>query len=291
MELKAVQRTRLPDWLKAPLPKGDKFFALRKLIKKHNLNTVCESASCPNIGTCWDRGALTIMILGSSCSRRCSFCDVPTGHLQPPDPAEPQQVAQVLTQLDLAYCVVTSVTRDDLVDGGANHWVRTIQSIKVASPSLVLETLVPDFKGNSRQIEMICEARPDIFSHNIETVASLQKEVRPQSRYDWSLKALAIAAGKYDLISKSGLMLGFGEKKSEVRETIRDLVHVGCQVLTLGQYLRPSRNHKVVQEYIHPDEFEELKTFALDSGFKHVEAGPLVRSSYYADESADFLNF
>ncbi len=277
---------RLPDWLKAPLPQGENYFRLRSLVESRGLNTVCQSATCPNIGKCWSAGTLTVMILGESCSRACRFCDVPTGHMRPPRPEEPADVAEALSRLDLNYAVITSVDRDDLPDGGAAHWAETIRKVKEKSPQMKVEALVPDFRGEARQIETVCRENPHVLAHNLETVASLQEEVRPQCRYRWSLDVLAAASRKFGLIAKSGLMLGLGEKKEEVVQAMRDLADAGCRIVTLGQYLRPSPRHLEVREYVHPDRFAEYKEIGESLGLEHVEAGPLVRSSYRADEQA-----
>lgn len=289
MRYKPSQRRpvqRLPEWLKVPLPKGDGFFHLRSLVQEHGLHTVCESATCPNIGKCWDSGTLTIMILGDHCSRACRFCDVPSGRLEPLNAEEPARVADMLAKLDLRYVVITSVDRDDLADGGAGQWAATLMQVRQKSPHLKLEALIPDFEGKAPLIEKVCEAAPDVLSHNLETVASLQHKVRPQCRYQWSLTALSIAANRFGLVTKSGLMLGHGEKKEEVVQAMRDLVAVGCKILTLGQYLRPSMQHLEVVEYVHPDVFAELKEIGESLGLAHVESGPLVRSSYLADQQA-----
>ena len=206
--LKNFKRKRLPEWLKTPLPKENNFFRLKSLVQKYNLNTVCESASCPNIGTCWDAGTLTFMILGDSCSRACKFCDVATGNLIAPNPHEPKIIAETLSKLNLRYAVITSVDRDDLIDGGAEHWIKTIQHIRIQCPEIKIETLIPDFQGKMSLVEKICEAKPDVLAHNLETVKSLQSTIRPQCRYDWSLDTLRTAANKNNLIVKSSLMLG-----------------------------------------------------------------------------------
>ena len=284
--LKRFERKRLPGWLKTPLPKKNNFFQLKSLVKKYNLNTVCESASCPNIGTCWDAGTLTFMILGDSCSRACKFCDVATGSLITPNPNEPKIIAETLSKLNLRYAVITSVDRDDLIDGGAEHWVKTIQNIRIQCPEIKIETLIPDFQGKMSLVEKICEAKPDVLAHNLETVKSLQSTIRPQCRYDWSLDTLRTAANKNNLIVKSSLMLGLGEKEEEVISCMKDLVDVGCQILSLGQYLRPSPQHLEVVEFIHPDQFLRYKNMGESLGLAHVEAGPLVRSSYLADQQA-----
>jgi len=279
-------KDRLPEWLKVPLPQGDRFFHLRSLVKEHGLHTVCESATCPNIGKCWDSGTLTIMILGDHCSRACRFCDVPSGQLQPLNPEEPAQVADLLAKLDLRYVVITSVDRDDLPDGGAGQWAETLRQVRQKSPHLKLEALIPDFAGKALLIEKVCEAAPDVLSHNLETVQSLQYKVRPQCQYQWSLDTLSIAVHQFGRVTKSGLMLGHGEKKVEVVQAMRDLVAVGCRILTLGQYLRPSMQHLEVAEYVHPDVFAEFKEIGESLGLEHVESGPLVRSSYLADRQA-----
>ena len=250
------------------------------------MNTVCESASCPNIGTCWDAGTLTFMILGDTCTRACRFCDVPTGHLSMPDPDEPDKVAQSLSRLDIKFAVITSVDRDDLPDGGAGQWVKTIKAIRDQCPKIKIEALVPDFQGNLPLIQQVCDARPDVLAHNLETVESLQRQVRPQCRYEWSLKTLQTAAKTSGVIVKSGLMLGLGEKREEVIQSFKDLVTAGCQILSLGQYIRPTPAHIEVAEFIHTDSFAECKEIGESLGLKHVEAGPLVRSSYLADKQA-----
>ena len=277
---------RLPKWLKVQLPKNRNFFQLKSLVEKYNLNTVCESASCPNIGTCWDAGTLTFMILGDTCSRACRFCDVDTGSMLAPDPDEPGRIAETLSKLDLRYAVITSVDRDDLIDGGAEHWVKTIQFIRTRCPQMKIETLIPDFQGKMDLVEKICMAEPDVLAHNLETVESLQSRLRPQCRYSWSLDTLRTAAAKKNLIVKSSLMLGLGEKEAEVIRSMKDLVSAGCQILSMGQYLRPSPRHLEVVEFIHPDKFSEYKEIGESLGLKHVEAGPLVRSSYLADKQA-----
>ncbi|KMP11484.1 lipoyl synthase [Candidatus Nitromaritima sp. SCGC AAA799-A02] len=281
----SVPVRRLPDWLKASLPRGENYFRLKSLTRKHGLNTVCESASCPNTGSCWDAGTLTLMILGDACSRACRFCDVLTGHMRPPRSEEPTEVARMLSQLGLRYAVITSVDRDDLPDGGAQIWKETIELVKQACPDMKVEALIPDFKGEVALMEKVCDARPDVLAHNLETVESLQAWVRPQCRYSWSLKTIQTAAGK-GLITKSSLMLGLGERREEVVNAMRHLVEAGCHILSLGQYLRPSTRHLEVVEYIHPDIFAEYKVIGESLGLAHVESGPLVRSSFHAERQA-----
>ena len=280
-------RNRLPTWLKTSLPSGENFFRLRSLVKKHQLHTVCESASCPNIGECWGKGTLTLMILGDHCSRACRFCDVATGQMLPPDDKEPRQVAEMLSKLNLRYVVLTSVDRDDLPDQGSGHWAQTLLQIRELCPGLGVEALVPDFKSESSLIETVCKAQPDVFAHNIETVESLQRQVRPQCRYEWSLQTLTIAARQFGMVTKSSMMVGHGETRQEVVQTMRDLRQAGCRMLSIGQYLQPSRSHLEVREYVHPDVFAEYKRVGEDLGFDHVESGPLVRSSFRADQQAN----
>jgi lipoic acid synthetase len=285
-----TQRTRqLPDWLKAPLPGGEKYLRLKSLVREHGLHTVCESASCPNRGECWNSGTLTLMILGGSCTRACRFCDVPTGKMNPPDSSEPEQVAEMLSRLDLKHAVITSVDRDDLPDGGAGHWVETLKRIREACPQLKVEALIPDFGGEVKWIAKVCEAAPDVLAHNVETVPTLQASVRPQCSYAWSLKTLTVSAQDYGLLTKSSMMLGLGEKKEEVVRTLDDLRATGTRMLTLGQYLRPTLKHLEVVEYVHPDVFAEYKEIGEAMGLK-VESGPRVRSSYLADrQTAEFF--
>ena len=283
-----AHRRKLPDWLKTSLPKGASYFRLKALVEKYGLNTVCESASCPNIGDCWSAGTLTLMILGDTCTRSCRFCDVPTGSMKPPRIEEPTEIAEMLSKINLKYIVITSVDRDDLPDGGSDIWAQTIHQVKKKNPSMNVEALIPDFKGEDFLINKICQEKPDVIAHNIETVESLQSIVRPQCRYSWSLNVLENASKK-NMMTKSGLMLGLGERKKEVIETMRHLAEINCQVLSIGQYLRPSRRHLEVVEYIEPETFSEYKVIGLSLGIKHVEAGPLVRSSYRADQQTKNL--
>jgi len=286
--LKNVQRDllsyqRKPEWLKIGLPGGGNYTRLKESVKRYGLNTVCESASCPNIGECWNMGTLTLMILGDSCSRACRYCDVPTGNLAPPSKEEPEEVAKTLALLKLQYAVITSVDRDDLEDAGARHWYETIRKVKHLCPDMKVEALIPDFQGNENLIATVCEARPDVLAHNVETVPSLHKRVRPQGRYEWSLKVLELAYKRFNLPVKSSLMLGLGESTDEVKNVMQDLLASGCRLLTLGQYLSPSKKHLPVVEYIHPDQFADYYEFGMSLGFEHIESGPLVRSSYLAE--------
>ena len=279
---------RHPPWIKARLPSGDVFFEVRGLVRSLGLHTVCESASCPNIGECWSRRALTIMILGDICTRSCQFCDVPTGRPLPPDADEPRRVALALGQLGLRHTVVTCVDRDDLPDGGASHWAETIAQIRAHCPGMTLEVLVGDFKGRLNDVDTVLAAAPDVFAHNLETVPRLSRQVRVQARYDRSYGVLRHAR-QQGAVVKTGLMLGLGEELEEVREVLRELAELGCDIVTLGQYLRPSKGHLPVSRYVHPDEFAALREEALALGIPHVESGPLVRSSYHADGQAEII--
>jgi len=282
-------RARHPRWLKVPLPAGKNFHDVRRLIKQHHLHTVCQSAHCPNIGDCWDQRTATFMILGDICTRNCGFCAVRSGKPLPVDRTEPERVAAAVKTLSLRYAVVTSVTRDDLPDGGASVFVDTIWEIKQAVPACQVEVLIPDFKGSLKALFAVMTAKPDILNHNIETVPSLYPKVRPEASYHRSLKVLQIAKQK-GMITKTGLMLGLGETNDELVDVMRDLRDVDCDILTLGQYLQPSPHHQAIDRYVSPDEFNQLKQIGEKMGFKHVEAGPLVRSSYHAASSFDKIS-
>jgi lipoic acid synthetase len=275
------ERPHHPPWIRARLPSGKTFFDLRQRVHELGLHTVCESAYCPNMGECWNEKSLTIMILGGLCTRSCKFCDVPTGKPLPPDPDEPTRVAAMLADLGLDHTVITCVTRDDLADGGAAHWAATIRAVKERCPTMVLEVLVSDFKGDTAAVDVVLDAKPDVFAHNLETVPRLARQVRVQASIERSLTVLSHAHAR-GALTKSGLMLGLGESLVEVREVLRDLRGVGVAILTLGQYLRPSRQHLPIARHVTPDEFAQLKEEALTLGFEHVESGPLVRSSYHA---------
>ncbi len=279
-------RKRRPDWLKVRLPSGDTYFEVKRLVEEQSLHTVCQSASCPNIGECWNRRSLTIMILGGVCTRSCRFCDVPTGRPLPPDADEPRRVGEVLSRLGLAHTVVTCVDRDDLPDGGAGHWAETIREIRSRCPEMTLEVLVGDFKGRTEDVDVVLAAGPDIFAHNLETVPRLSRQVRVQASYPRSYEVLSHASAR-GATTKTGLMLGLGEELSEVEEVLREVRDCGVRIVTLGQYLSPSREHLQVTRFVSPDEFARLREFALGLGFAHVESGPLVRSSYHADGQAE----
>lgn len=282
-------RPRHPAWIKAKLPSGATFFEVRDLVHGQKLHTVCESASCPNIGECWSRRALTIMILGGVCTRSCQFCDVPTGRPAPPDPDEPRRVAMTLAGLGLRHTVITCVDRDDLPDGGAAHWAATIQAVRAHCKDMTLEVLTGDFKGRTNDVDTVLAADPDVFAHNLETVPRLSRKVRVQASYPRSYAVLAHAK-KRGAVVKTGLMLGLGEEIDEVREVLRELRDLGCDIVTLGQYLRPSKGHLPIARYVTPDEFAALRNEALELGIPHVEAGPLVRSSYHADGQAEIIH-
>lgn len=276
-----------PDWLRKRMQMNEEFFETKQLVEEADLHTVCESASCPNIGECWSRKALTFMILGNVCTRSCGFCDVQTGKPNEIDRDEPRRVAESLEGLGLNYVVITSVDRDDLDDGGAGIWAETIRRVKDVCPDMGLEVLTPDFKGDMEDVQTVLDAEPDCFAHNMETVESLHRKVRPQAKYDRSLAVLEHAADHGESLVKSGMMLGLGESNDQVLETMEDLVEAGCEILNLGQYLRPSKRHLPVKRWVHPDEFDMLAEKGEEMGFKHVEAGPLVRSSYKADQQAE----
>jgi lipoic acid synthetase len=281
---------RHPDWIKARLPTGENYHDLKRILRGLTLNTVCEEARCPNIGECWEQRTATIMILGDVCTRACGFCAVKTGRPTWNDEDEPRRVAEAIREMALEHVVVTSVARDDLSDGGAHIFAETIRALRRECPDTGVEVLIPDFNGLDEPLRTVMAAEPDILNHNIETVERLQKPVRKRARYDRSLGVLARAkeyarelTGRDDTVhTKSSVMVGLGEERSELSEAFRDLRAVDCDVLTIGQYLRPSEQHLPLVRYYHPTEFVEMKEEALALGFKHVESGPLVRSSYHA---------
>ena len=274
---------RLPPWFKIRLRAGGQLNTVRSLILTNKLHTVCQSAACPNQTECWNAGTATFMVLGNVCTRGCRFCNVPKGVPHGMDQDEPDRVADAVAALKLKYAVVTSVTRDDLVDGGAEIFARTIQAIRLKSPECRVEVLIPDFQGSEPSLRIVLGAKPDILNHNLETVPSLYSRVRPQADYRRSLGLLS-RAGDSGAVTKTGLMLGLGEEKEELLAVMRDLRGIGCSILTLGQYLQPGKTHLAVEKYYHPDEFTVLRDQALALGFRHVVAGPLVRSSYHAEK-------
>ncbi len=283
----SVALRRHPEWIKARMPSGENYHDLKRLMRGLTLNTVCEEARCPNVGECWDQRTATIMILGDTCTRACGFCAVKTGKPTWFDDDEPRRVAEAIRELDLEHVVVTSVARDDLPDGGASVFAETIRRLKEATPGMGVEVLIPDFNGEDEPLRTVMDARPDILNHNVETVERLQKPVRKRARYHRSLHVLeqakAMAAEiAYPVHTKTSLMVGLGETREELSQTFRDIRAVDTDILTIGQYLRPSEQHLPLLRYYHPDEFAEMKEEALALGFKHVESGPLVRSSYHA---------
>ena len=273
---------RKPEWLKIKLGSDVTYDETRAVLQKHCLHTICTSGRCPNQGECWSRGTATFMIGGAVCTRACKFCNTETGRPLPLDPEEPRHVAESVRALGLKHAVVTSVVRDDLPDKGSAHWVETIRQIRELCPGVTVEVLIPDFDGQAELIAPILREHPEVVAHNMETVRRLTPVVRSRATYDCSLSVLAQIA-EAGLPAKTGLMLGLGETMEEILETMDDLRQVNCSILTLGQYLQPTRRHYPVQEYVHPDRFAELREIALDKGFRHVESGPLVRSSYHAE--------
>lgn len=279
----AAPVNRKPDWLRVKLPVGKEYAQVRNLVDTHKLHTICESGNCPNMGECWGAGTATFMILGNICTRSCSFCAVATGKPLAVDVDEPNRVANSVKLMQVKHCVITSVDRDDLKDGGSIIWAETINAIRRESPETTLETLLPDFRGVWENLGRVLAVRPEVVSHNLETVRRLTREVRIQAKYDRSLECLKHIS-QAGLRTKSGVMLGLGEKEEDVLEAMADLLHAGVQILTLGQYLQPTRNHHPVVDWIHPDQFSYYKQIGLDMGFKYVESGPLVRSSYHAEK-------
>lgn len=277
------EKTRKPDWLRVKLPIGKEYAEVRKIVSTHKLHTICESGNCPNMGECWGAGTATFMILGNVCTRSCGFCNVATGRPKAVDLLEPERVAESVKLMNVKHCVITSVDRDDLKDGGSIIWAETITAIRRLNPQTKFETLIPDFQGKWENLQRIIDVKPDIVSHNTETVRRLTKQVRIQAKYDRSLEVLKRLKDA-GLKTKSGIMLGLGETEQEIYETMDDLRAVGCDVLTLGQYLQPTPKHLPVSEFIRPEVFEKYKQVGLEKGFRFVESGPLVRSSYHAEK-------
>jgi lipoic acid synthetase len=288
IDLAPRKPTPKPDWLKARAPVGDNYHDLKKLARSLNLHTVCESAHCPNIGECWNHRTATFMMLGNTCTRRCGFCAVPKGRPDAIDFDEPRRVAEAVATLDLKFAVITSVNRDDDILGGARAFAMVIDEIRKQAPGCQVEVLIPDFQGNEEAIRIVVEARPEILNHNTESVPRLYRAVRSGARYDRTLRLLEYAKKLNSTITtKSGVMVGLGEEMDELLQVYRDLAAVGTDVLTIGQYLRPSKDHLPMARYYTPDEFAFMKQEALKMGFRHVESGPLVRSSYHAHEQAN----
>ena len=274
---------RKPSWLKMKMPAGDGYSSLLRLVNEQNLHTVCQSAKCPNMGECWAAGTATLMILGDVCTRSCGFCHIATGRPPTLDLDEPVRVGYAVAQMKLGHAVLTSVNRDELPDGGAAVWAHTIREVRRQSPLTSVEVLIPDFAGNWDALQLVLDERPDILNHNIESVPRLYKQVRPQAKYRRSLELLKIAK-EQGLTTKTGMMLGLGELDHEVEATITDLVSIGTDILTLGQYLQPTANHLPVARWVHPDEFVAWKVRGEAAGLRHVESGPMVRSSYHAEQ-------
>ncbi len=276
-------KIKKPDWLRVKLPIGEDYKHVRNLVDTHKLHTICESGNCPNMGECWGEGTATFMILGNICTRSCGFCAVATGKPDPVDWDEPQRVAEAINLMKVKHAVVTSVDRDEIKDGGSIIWYNTIKAIKALNPNTTLETLIPDFKAETENIQRIIDAAPEVVSHNIETVERLTRQVRIQAKYWRSMETLRILK-QGGMRTKSGIMLGLGEAKEEVVQTMQDLVDSKVDVITIGQYLQPSKKHLQVQRFVHPDEFKELREIGYEMGFDYVESGPLVRSSYHSEK-------
>jgi lipoic acid synthetase len=273
---------RKPEWLKIKLPKGTNFTQVKSIVQRYNLHTICTSGKCPNMGECWAAGTATLMIMGEICTRSCKFCATQTGKPLPLDAEEPMNVAKSIQLMGLKHAVITSVDRDDLPDKGAAHWAATIAEIKRVNHETTMEVLIPDFDGDPALVQLIIDAKPEIISHNLETVRRLTPLVRSRAKYDVSLQVLKTIADS-GVVPKSGIMVGLGETREEVIETMDDLLAVGCKVFTIGQYLQPTKSHLPVEEYVHPDVFEEYRKIGLAKGFRNVESAPLVRSSYHAE--------
>jgi lipoyl synthase len=280
-----MSTTRKPSWLRAKLPSGPGYSAVRELVDSNKLHTVCQSAQCPNLGECWSRGTATLMILGNICTRSCNFCAIQTGRPTELDLGEPARVAEAVAKMNLKHCVLTSVARDELSDGGASVWAATIRAVKHLNPKTAVEVLVPDFKGKLNDVDTVLDAKPDIFNHNIETVERLQKPVRVQARYDRSRSVLKHAKSR-GFTTKTGIMLGLGEEPHEIEQTLRDIASDKTDIVTIGQYLQPSANHLPITRWAPPEEFEHWKKFGLSLGIGVIESGPMVRSSYHADEQS-----
>jgi len=286
----SLRPRRRPEWLRVPFRQGEGYHELKRLMRAKRLHTVCEEANCPNIGECWGHRTATFMILGRVCTRHCRFCDVQSGRPAPPDPDEPRRVAEAVQAMELRHAVVTSVTRDDLPDGGASVFAEVVRRIRAVRPGCTVEVLIPDFRGRLELLRTVMESRPEVLNHNVETVPRLYPQVQPRSRYDWSLALLAEAKRlRPEGITKSGLMVGLGETAEEVLAAMKDLRQAGVDVLTIGQYLQPSRRHLPIARYYAPQEFEAFREQGLALGFRWVESGPLVRSSFHAGEQMERL--
>lgn len=276
-------RYKKPDWLRVKLPTGENYKHVRSLVDKYSLHTICQSGNCPNMGECWGAGTATFMILGNTCTRSCGFCAVATGRPDPVDWDEPQRVAEAINLMKVKHAVLTSVDRDELKDGGSIIWANTVKAVRALNPDTTLETLIPDFKGEKENILRVAEVAPDVVSHNIETVERLTKKVRIQAKYHRSMEVIRVLK-EAGMRTKSGIMLGLGEAKEEVIQTLHDLKDNGCDVVTIGQYLQPTAKHLAVKRFVHPDEFAEYQKIGYELGLDHVESGPLVRSSYHSEK-------
>jgi lipoic acid synthetase len=285
IDLIAPQPPRKPDWLRVRLPSGDTYEHVRAQVQRLDLHTVCQEAMCPNLGECWSRGTATVMILGNICTRSCNFCAIATGRPTELDLGEPARVADAVAKMNLRHCVITSVARDELADGGASVWAATIRAVRYRNPRTAIEVLTPDFKGNTAHIDLVLDAKPDIFNHNVETVERLQKPVRVQARYDRSRSVVRHAKSR-GFTTKTGIMLGLGETREEIEQTLRDIASDKTDILTIGQYLQPTTKHLPVARWAPPEEFVHWKEFGLSLGIGVVESGALVRSSYHADEQS-----
>jgi len=274
---------RLPEWLKMQRASGENYSRVKRIVELNNLNTICTSGNCPNIGECWNAGTATFMILGDICTRACRFCATRTGKPLPPDPEEPARLAASIRSLGLKHCVITSVDRDDIPDRGSSFWAETVRMIKHENPGITIETLIPDFDGEEIYLQRLIDSKPDIISHNIETVRRLTPLIRTKAKYETSLNVLKFISGK-GVRTKSGLMLGLGETDSEVADTIHDLRKAGCSILTVGQYLQPTMNHMEAVSFVTPDKFTEYRKLAFAAGFEYVECNPLVRSSFHSEK-------
>lgn len=283
-----MERVRKPEWLKISIGANERYTETKRIVESHCLHTICSSGRCPNMGECWGRGTATFMIGGNICTRSCKFCNTPTGRPLPLDPQEPTHVAESVRLMKLSHAVVTSVDRDDLPDLGAAHWAQTIREIRRLNPETTLEVLIPDFQGRRELVEQVIGARPDIISHNMETVRRLSPLVRSAARYDTSLDVIRQIAAS-GITAKSGIMVGLGETPAEVEEVMDDLRAAGCRIMTIGQYLQPSHRHYPVAEYVTPEQFRRYEETGLAKGFTQVESGPLVRSSYHAEKSLRYL--
>ena len=277
---------RLPSWFKMQRAAGENYITVKKIVEANGLHTICVSGGCPNIGECWNAGSATFMILGEICTRACKFCATKTGRPLPPNSDEPRRLAKAIKALNLKHCVITSVDRDDLFDRGSGHWAETVKQIKKVNAGVTIECLIPDFDGNESFIEKIIDSKPEIISHNIETVRRLTPLIRTKANYDRSMGVLKYIS-KAGITAKSGFMLGLGETEQEIKQTIRDIFNSGCSILTIGQYLQPSFEHIEVVKYYTPEQFDDYKQVAFETGFRFVESAPLVRSSYHAEKHVE----